>query len=350
MDMPSIDYFSDTNTNPSQEMRQYMAQASVGNEVAGEDPTVNELVEQTRAILNKEAALFLPSGAMCNSIALRVLCKQAGDIVIATKDAHIAHLSAGMVSGLVHGNLHLLEGKSGMFAVEELQAILALPGGRNLPTYRVVSIEQTTNYGGGAIWPLDTLHTLCHMAHQHGLMTHMDGARLWHAVVETEITAAAYAQPFDAVWVDFSKGLGAPMGAVLAGNKYFIEEAWYYKFQQGGGMHQAGIIAAGCLYGLKHHMKRLKTIHAHTKKLAQGLARLPFIALDPVQVATNIIVFSCQHPVLDAYGVAQKLLDHSIRVLAFTPSQVRMILHLDISDQDVQRTLAVFEKIAAQEA
>ena len=350
MDTPSIDYFSDTNTNPSPAMRQCMAQAQVGNEVAGEDPTVNALVDQTKALLGKEAALFLPSGAMCNSIALRVLCKQAGDIIITAKDAHMAQMSAGMVPGLIHGALHLLEGKGGMFAADDLQATLSKPVGRNLPAYRVVSVEQTTNYGGGAIWPLDTLNEVCHLAHQQGLATHMDGARLWHAVVETGISAAAYAQPFDTVWVDFSKGLGAPMGAVLAGTKDFIEEAWYYKFQQGGGMHQAGIIAAGCLYGLKHNMKRLKTIHKRTKQLAQGLAQLPFVSLDPEEVATNIIVFSWQHPVLDAYGVAKKLLEHSIRVLAFTPSKVRMILHLDSSAHDVQRTLALLESIAEEGA
>ncbi len=342
MGIPSIDYFSDTNTNPSQEMRQFMAQAKVGNEVAGEDPTVNELVALTRDTLGKEAALFLPSGAMCNSIALRVLCKRAGDVIITDKSTHIAQLSAGMVHSLVNGALHLLEGERGIFSMAQLQEILEKPKGRNLPSYRVVAIEQTTNYGGGAIWDLDHLMQLCHLAHQHKLSTHMDGARLWHAVIATGISAARYAQKFDAVWVDFSKGLGAPMGAVLAGSQDFIEEAWYYKFQQGGGMHQAGIIAAGCLYGFNHNMKRLKAIHTLTRELAQGLAALPFIHLDPEQVTTNIIIFSLQYPFINAHTFAEKLLAHSIRVLAFGPSKIRMILHLDISSNDVQRTLEVF--------
>ncbi|XWN35745.1 MAG: beta-eliminating lyase-related protein [Roseivirga sp.] len=232
-----------------------------------------------------------------------------------------------------------------MFTPAQLQLALSRAIGRNLPTCRVVSVEQTTNYGGGAIWDLAHLNEVCHLAHRQGLLTHMDGARLWHAVTATGIPAATYAQHFDAVWVDFSKGLGAPMGAVLAGSKAFIEEAWYYKFQQGGGMHQAGIIAAGCLYGLQHHRARLEEIHALTKQLAQGLATLPCIDIDPGHVVTNIIIFSVAHPLMDAYALAKALLARSIRVLAFTPSQVRMILHLDISMRDVQHTIATFKQI-----
>lgn len=344
-----VDYFSDTNTNPSPAMRQYMAQAPVGNEVAGEDPTVNALVDKTKALLGKEAAMFLPSGAMCNSIAFRVLCQRPGDIILLDKSAHPVHYSAGMVPSLANASLHLLNGQRGIFSVQEVRNLLAKPKGRNLPAYRVIAVEQTTNYGGGAIWALEDLNQLCHLAHQEGLFTHMDGARLWHAVVETGIAAADYAKNFDAVWVDFSKGLGAPMGAVLAGSQSLIEEAWYYKFQQGGGMHQAGILAAGCLYGLTHNMRRLKDIHAITQGLAHELAKLDFICIDPKQVVTNIIIFSLQHPTMDAPEFAQKLLKHAIRVLAIDQDRIRMILHLDITAQDIQRTLVTFKKIGYKE-
>ncbi len=331
-----IDLFSDTNTNPSLEMRKAMFEAEVGNEVAGEDPTVNKLLETVCELLQKEAAVFLPSGTMCNGIAYRVLCQRPGDLIILDHQAHPLSKCAGLISGLVQAQPYCIKGERGIFTVEQLKPIVSSSPSFNLSYPRVVSIEQTTNLGGGAIWPLKTLEEVCGLAHQYGVYTHMDGARLLNAVVETKILAAKYASLFDSVWIDFSKCLGAPMGAVLAGSKAFINEAWYYKFQQGGGMHQAGILAAGCLYGLKHHYQRLPEIHAYTKQLAKRLSELSFCKIDLDSVETNIIIFEMNNPKCSAFDLQGALEEQGIRVLALDHRKIRMIVHLDISLSDIQ--------------
>ena len=326
-----IDLFSDTNTNPSREMRQAMCEAEVGNEVAGEDPTVNKLLEVVCDLLGKEAAVFMPSGTMCNGIAFRVLCQRPGDLIILDQTAHPLIKASGLISGLAQAQPYWIEGKRGIFSVDQIKPVICAPQGYNISRPRVVSIEQTTNFGGGAIWPLKTIQEICHLAHDYDVYTHMDGARLLNAVAETKISAAEYSKYFDSVWIDFSKSCGAPIGAVLAGSKSFIDEAWYYKFQQGGGLHQAGILAAGCLYGLQHHYPRLQEIHSHAKRLAKLLSELPFIKIAVNEVETNIIIFEIKYPELSALYVEQALREKVIRVLALDQTRIRMIIHLDIS-------------------
>ena len=327
-----IDLFSDTNTNPSKEMRAFMCQAEVGNEVAGEDPMVNLLLERVCDLLGKERAIFLPSGTMCNGIAYRVFCKKPGDTIILDKTAHSLKKTAGLISGLAQAMPHIVEGERGVFSATQIEPILTQSRGHNISFPRVVSIEQTTNFGGGAIWPFQTLKDVCDLAHHNQAYTHLDGARLLNAVVETEISAAQYSNLFDSVWIDFSKGLGAPMGAVLAGSKEFIEEAWYYKFQQGGGMHQVGIMAAGCLYALDHNLTKLKALHFLAKKLASLLKSLPFIQINEEHVETNILCFDIHHSVLTAYDFEALLRENGIRVLALTQNTMRAIIHLDITE------------------
>jgi len=342
-----IDLFSDTNTNPSKEMRQVMCQAEVGNEVAGEDPTVNKLLEEVCALLGKEAAVFLPSGMMCNGIAYRVLCQRPGDLIVLDKTAHPLLKGVGLIAGLAQAEPYIVNGKRGIFTAKDITPIISQPRGYNQPAVRVVSIEQSTNFGGGAIWPLPTLKEVCSLAHQYNIYTHMDGARLLNAVVETNISALEYAKDFDSVWIDFSKSLGAPMGAVLAGSRAFIEEAWYYKFQQGGGLHQAGILAAGCLYGLKHNFSRISEIHAKTKQLAGFLSQLPFVELNPNEVETNVIIFEVRHPTYSAISLTSALLERGIRVLALDEARIRLMTHLDISLSDIEEVCNVFEELGS---
>ena len=311
-----IDLFSDTNCSVSPEMRSYMLKAEVGNEVAGEDPTVNHLLERVCDLLGKEAAVFMPSGTMCNGVAFRVLCKRPGDTIILDKTAHPLWKASGLVAGLSQAMPYLVDGERGIFSVEQ-------------------------------VWPLKTIQDLCELAHKNNIKTHMDGARLFNAVVETGVSAADYAAPFDSVWVDFCKGLGAPMGAVLAGSKAFIEEAWYYKFQQGGGLHKAGILAAGCLYGLDNNLSKIKTVHRKAKELAKSLAQIPYILLNPAHVEANMIFLEIDHPALSAFDMERYLKRMSIRTLAVDDRVLRMICHLDITNSDVEEVyrsvLTIFE-------
>lgn len=340
-----IDLFSDTNTNPSQEMRAFMCQAAVGNEVAGEDPTVNALLERVCDLLGKERAIFLPSGTMCNGIAYRVLCKRPGDLIILDKTAHSIYKASGLIGGLAHAAPYVIEGERGIFQSSQIESVLAQQRGYNLSFPRVVSIEQTTNFGGGAIWSFQTLKEVCHLAHRYQAYTHLDGARLWNATEKTGIPAKNYAHLFDSVWVDFSKGLGAPMGAVLAGSTEFIEEAWYYKFQQGGGMHQAGILAAGCLYALDHNLKKIKTLHLMAKRFAILLKNLSFININVDHVETNIICFEIDHPILNAFDFELFLKKKGIRILALDNRTIRAMIHLDITEEDITDVFHVLEKI-----
>jgi len=340
-----IDLFSDTNTNPSKEMRHAMCQAEVGNEVAGEDPTVNLLLESVCELLGKESAIFLPSGTMCNGISYRVLCQKPGDMIILDKSAHPLLKSAGLIAGLAQAVPYPVDGKRGIFLASQINHLFAQLGGYNLSYPRVVSIEQTTNFGGGAIWPFKIMEEVCELAHVHKAYTHLDGARLLNAVVETNIPAHQYAALYDAVWIDFSKSLGAPMGAVLAGSKGFIEEAWYYKFQQGRGMHQAGILAAGCLYALENNLKKLKEIHGNAKKLAGLLSSLPYISINLNQVETNILCFDINHPFLNAYDFEVLLKEKGIRMLALNSTTMRAITHLDITDVSIKEVHQTMEEI-----
>jgi threonine aldolase len=338
-----IDFFSDTNTNPSQEMRNFMCQAKVGNEVAGEDPTVNYLIERVCDLLGKESALFLPSGTMCNGISYRVLCKRPGDIIILDKSAHPLHKSSGLIAGLAQAIPYPVEGERGIFTASQIEPILEQNRGYNVSVPRVVSVEQTTNFGGGAIWPLQTLKDVCNLAHQYKSYTHLDGAHLLNAVIETGISAQIYASLFDAVWIDFSKSLGAPMGAVLAGSKDFIEEAWYYKFQQGGGMHQAGILAAGCIYALDHNLQKLKEIHDRARQFGKLLNNFPFFDTNPID--TNIIIIEVNHPVLNAFDFERLLKEKGIRVFSMDKQTIRIMVHLDIRETDIHEVIVAIEAI-----
>lgn len=336
-----IDLFSDTRTQPSREMRRAMAEAEVGDEQADLDPTVTALCERVADLLGKDKAVYLPSGTMCNEIAYRVHCRP-GDEIILDRTAHGIIAEAGGPAALALAMLYPLDSERGQFSPEQVQGAIR-SGSRYEPRSRLISIEQTSNWGGGSVWPLETLREIGGIASQNGLAMHMDGARLMNAVVASGIKARDHAAPFNSLWLDFSKGLGAPVGAVLAGDEDFIHEAWRLKQQMGGAMRQAGIIAAGCLHGLDHHVDRLVEDHTNAKRLAEGLAELPGIELDPTLIETNIVFFDLSPAAPNAPTLAKRLLEDGVRIGAMGERRMRAVTHLNIDNAAVERALMVMK-------
>jgi threonine aldolase len=333
-----VDLFSDTVTRPTAPMRRFMCEAEVGDEQQREDPTVNLLQDMVADILGKEAALFLPSGTMCNQVAFAVHCR-AGDEILLQELAHPLLFEVGGAAALIGAVLRPLPSADGLFTAEQVRTAIRPPA-YYMPRTRAVSIEQTSNVIGGICWPLPQIQGVCAAAHTGGLVTHMDGARLFNAVVATGTKPRAFAAPFDSVWIDLSKGLGAPVGAVLAGTRDFIEDAWRFKQRLGGAMRQAGIIAAAGVYALRHHVERLAEDHERARRLAQGLASLPGVRLDPELVQTNIVVFDVSGTGLtgEEFG-ARTLASHSVRFSVLGPTSVRAVTHLDIPPDGIERAL-----------
>jgi threonine aldolase len=321
-----INLYSDTQTRPSPEMRRAMAEAEVGDEQRFEDPTVNALCERVAELLGFEAAVFLPSGTMCNEIAFRLHIRPGGDEAYLHRTSHPIVAEAGGPAAVSGAVLCPLEGAHGMFTPETLLAALRTRGDRYGPRSRLVSVEQTTNLTGGHVWPLEQLRAVRDVARDAGLRCHMDGARLMNAVVASGVSASEWTAGFDTAWIDFSKGLGAPMGACLAGSMELIDEAWRYKQMLGGALRQAGIVAAGALYALDHNVERLAEDHAHARRLAKGIASLDGVSIDPEEVTTNIVIFS----VSDPDGLCATLQREGVRMGALDASRVRAVTHLDV--------------------
>lgn len=343
-----IDLYSDTKTRPTAAMRQFMMAAEVGDEQKNEDPTVRRLCERVAALLGKEAAVFLPSGTMCNEIALAVHCRP-GDEVICDRTAHIIHFEAGGPAVLAGVVLRGLDGEAGRFSAADLKAACR-PDSRHAPRSRLVSVEQTSNLGGGAIWPLATIREVMAVARAAGLAGHLDGARLLNAVVATGVPAADFAAPFDSAWIDLTKGLGGPVGAVLAGSADFIHEAWRWKQRLGGAMRQAGILAAAGLYALDHHVERLAEDHAHARRLAEGLAAMPGVGIDPASVETNIVFVDIAGTGWRADALVAAAAARQVACGAFGPATVRFVTHLDVTRADIDAALVVIGEILAKPA
>ncbi len=315
-----------------------MCAAEVGDEQQREDPTVNLLQDMVAELLGKEAALFLPSGTMCNQVAFAVHCRP-GDEILLQELAHPLLYEVGGPTAMVGALLRPLPGPRGQFTADQVREAIRPPA-YYMPRTRALSVEQTSNVTGGVCWPLERIEAVCAIAHAGGLVTHMDGARLLNAVVATGIPARQFAAKFDSVWIDLSKGLGAPVGAVLAGSGDFIEEAWRYKQRFGGAMRQAGIIAAAGVYALRHHVDRLAEDHERARQLARGLAELRGVALDPERVETNIVIFDVSGTGLSGDDFAGRTLaSHGVRFSVLGPTMVRAVTHLDIPPDGVSRAL-----------
>jgi len=344
-----IDLRSDTISRPTPEMRHAMANAPVGDDVYHDDPTICALETATAALLGKEDAVYVPTGTMSNQIAVRTHT-QPGDSVLFDQSAHVYLLEGGAACALSGVMPRLLPGVRGIFTAADVLASIGkphpfFPTAVNAPA-RLLCLEQTHNLGGGSVWPLEAIQSVAAAARSRGLAVHLDGARLWHATVATGISEAEYAAPFDTISVCFSKALGAPVGSCLVGSKELITRARRFKHQFGGGMRQAGIIAAGAMFALQHHRPRLPETHANAQRFAHGLAAIPGIVMDPAAVETNIVRF--QLAGVDSFAFVEEAHRRGVFMLPAGPDAVRAVFYLNLTPQDADAALKLIaESMAA---
>ena len=336
-----IDLRSDTVTKPTPAMRQAMASAPVGDDVFSDDPTVTALERRTAGVLGKPAAVYMPSGTMTNQIAIRAHT-EPGDEIIIEATAHPYFYECGAPAAVSGVMCRLIEGDHGIFTAQQVKAALR-PKNIHFPPTKLLCVENTHNRGGGIVWPIETIAQVTDIARQAGLKTHLDGARLWNAVAATGISEAQYAAHFDSVSVCFSKGLGAPVGSALGGSEDFIQRARRFRKMLGGGMRQAGIIAAGALYALENHRVRLADDHANAKRFAQALAQLPGIRIDLPLVQTNIVFFDVT--TISAQQFADKLCHHQVLIGPAGPNTLRAVTHLDISSEQTDQALDAIKQV-----
>jgi threonine aldolase len=336
-----VNLLSDTQTRPTASMREAIARAEVGDEQIGDDPTVNLLCERVAELLGKEAAVFMPSGTMCNVAATLTHCRP-GDEILAHETAHIIAREGGAHAALGGFQIMALPGADGQFSPDALRKALH-PRSRYQPPQTVVSVEQTANIGGGTIWNKTALDEVVRIAKANGLATHMDGARLLNATVATGISARDMAAGWDSAWIDFSKGLGAPVGAVIAGSRDFIDEVWRWKQRLGGSMRQAGICAAACVHALDHNVDRLADDHANARALARGLSQIK--GMEVQEPETNLVFFKP-----DGAGVAGEKMVSNLRqrgvLLAMMDSRIRACTHLDVTASMIEETVGLVREIA----
>ena len=321
-----INLISDTVTKPSYEMLQYMFNADVGDDVYKEDPTVNELEDRVAAIFGMEAALFFPSGTMANQTAIK-LHTQPGDQLIADKYAHIFHFEAGGVSFNSGVSCRLLDGKRGMITAEQVAEVINKPDFFHSPLTSLVCLENTTNIGGGACYEMNELEKIKAVCDEHGLKLHLDGARIWNALVAKRQNPKDFGKLFDTISVCFSKGLGAPVGSVLLGDKQTIKRALRIRKALGGAMRQSGYLAAGALYALENNIKLLTEDHRRAKELANALKKKSWVeSIEPVE--TNILIFSLAPEYKDEVFI-EKLKQKNISISAIGNRKLRIVTHLD---------------------
>jgi len=332
--MVMIDLRSDTVTKPSQAMREAMAHADVGDDVYGEDPTVNRLERMAAELLGKNAGLFVPSGVMGNQLSIR-LHTRPGDEVIVESLSHIIRYEGGSASSLSGVQLTCVPGVRGIFSAEDVSAVIRRPDIHNPPT-TLLCVEQTHNCGGGTVYPLSTIHQLADVARSNGLALHLDGARIFNAAAATGISAADYASPFDTASFCLSKGLGAPVGSLIVSDDTRITKLRRLRKMFGGGMRQAGIVAAAGIYALEHHVERLTEDHQHAKRLAQLLSEIPGVQCHPSDVETNMVLFRVE----EAIGSTDELLSHcheaGVLLNAVGDRSFRAVTHLDVTADEIE--------------
>jgi threonine aldolase len=338
-----VDLRSDTLSRPTPDMRQAISQAAVGDDVFGEDPTVNQLQEKVAELLGKEEALFCASGTMANEVAIRTHTSPADEVIIEA-NAHPVTAEAGAPAALSGVQLRTLQGVRGVLLADQVNAAIR-PKDIHRPPSRLICLENTHNMGGGNIYPLEEILRIREVADFHGIDMHLDGARLMNACVASGISPRAYAAPFDSVSLCLSKGLGAPVGSMLAGSGEFIERSRRFRKMFGGGMRQAGILAAAGLHALEHHVDRLAEDHRHARMLAEALADCAGIDLDVEHVQTNIVVINIAPSGLKPAEAAEQLKKAGVRVLPFGPTHLRAVTYLDVDQEGIERAIPAFGAI-----
>ena len=330
-----IDLRSDTVTNPSKEMLDFMFHAELGDDVFEEDPTVNELQEYAASLFGKEAALYCSSGTQTNQIAINLHVNPGGE-VICHKDSHVYKYEGGGIAKNSGASTRIITGDRGRITVEEIQKWINPEDDVHYPLTQLICIEDTSNRGGGAVYDFDEIKRIKKFCNERNLPLHLDGARLFNALVENQISYKEYAEQFDSISICLSKGLGAPVGSLLIGNKEFIYNARRVRKVFGGGMRQAGIIAAGGLFALKNNINRLKTDHKHAKLIEKALqANHSIESVIPVQ--TNIVVFELKaHDQIEEF--LDKLGQHGILALPFGKGMIRMVTHMDVDESAIHKT------------
>ena len=339
-----IDLRSDTVTKPTDDMRKAMARAEVGDDVYGEDPTVNRLQDMAAAMLGKRSALFVPSGTMANQLAIRSQTQPGQEIIVESK-SHVVRYEQGAAGALAGVQLHWVTGERGIMTAEQVEAAIR-PNDMHSITTALICIENTHNAGGGTIYPLSTIEKIRAVAVRHGIPMHLDGARLFNAVAATTLPPTVYAQHFETVSLCLSKGLGAPVGSLLISNdQRLMDRARRFRRMYGGAMRQAGILAAAGIYALERHVARLKTDHDHAKKLARLLQQIPAIQIAPQHVETNIVMFDIVDEQRSPAELVTALKEQGVLINAVGGQSYRAVTHLHITDKQIDEAAVVFAKI-----
>lgn len=342
-----IDLRSDTVTKPTDDMRKAMARAEVGDDVYGEDPTVNRLQEMAAAMLGKRFALFVPSGTMANQLAIRSQTQPGQEIIVESK-SHVVRYEQGAAGALAGVQLHWVTGERGIMTAEQVEAAIR-PNDPHSITTALICIENTHNAGGGTIYPLSTIEKIRALAVRHGIPMHLDGARLFNAVAATTLPPTVYAQHFETVSLCLSKGLGAPVGSLLISNdQRLMDRARRFRRMYGGAMRQAGILAAAGIYALERHVARLKTDHEHAKKLARLLQHIPAIQIAPQHVETNIIIFDIVDDQRSPAELVAALKEQGVLINAVGGQSYRAVTHLQITDKQIDEAATIFAKVLAR--
>lgn len=340
--MKLIDLRSDTVTKPSEGMRKAMYDAEVGDDVFKEDPTVNKLEEYAAELFGKEAALFVPSGVMGNQICINVLTNP-GDEVICERNAHIFNYESGSPAKLSGVQLMPVDSENGIMNPEDVEKAICPAAAYYMARTKLISIENTHNNGGGVIQPVENIIAIKSIVRKYNFFYHLDGARIWNAHVKTKIPLSGYGMHFDSISCCLSKGLGAPVGSIILGSKDFITEAFRVRKGLGGGMRQAGIIAAAGLFALQNNMERLFEDHLNAKELASALAENPNIEINMNMVQTNIIIFKPLR--LSVEDAVNKCKEKGLLFSIVRADSIRAITHLDISKEDIEKAKQIIDEV-----
>ncbi len=341
--MQYIDLRSDTVTRPSEAMRQYMASAEVGDDVLGDDPTVIQLEKKVAELFGKEAALFVPSGTMGNQVAIRAL-SQPGEEIICEEGCHIFNYEAAAGAALSGLLFHVVRGVRGVFTAADI-APLIRGGDVHSPRTSIVTIENTHNHAGGTVFPIDGMQSIRQLADDNRLSVHLDGARIWNAHVATGIPLLEYGQFADTINVCFSKGLGAPIGSAVIGERELIVAARRIRKMFGGGMRQVGILAAGAIYALDHNIARLAEDHDNAWYLAESLSEIEDLYIDLDSVQTNIVVISVEKSGRPVSDIVAALKEKGVLAIPFGRSKIRCVTHLDVNRDDITETIKIFREV-----